>query len=596
MRIFCSKDPGGFAPAGPPTRSLAGPHDPRSVRAARSRGSLAAVGLGLAGCALVTMAGTAERFDVLLRDGMVYDGTGGPPMRADIGVRGDRIAAIGDLRQATARLDLSAAGYAVAPGFINMLSWATESLIVDGRSLGNIRQGVTTEIFGEGTSLGPLTPEMKARWKSEQGDIKFDYSWTTLSGYLKFLEGRGVTPNVASFIGAGTIREYVIGLDNRPATPAELDRMRALVRQEMEAGALGIGSSLIYAPDSFASTEELIELCKVASAYGGKYISHMRSEGARLLEAVDELIRISREADIPAEIYHLKAAGESNWSKMDRALEMVEAARQSGLKITADMYAYPAGSTGFNAAMPPWALEGGYQALFKRLREPAERAKIKTAMMTPAPDWENLYLAAGSPERVLLVDFKNEKLKPLTGKTLAEVAKTRGKDPFDTILDLVLEDESRVGVVYFLMSEENIKKQLARPWVSLGSDAASMAPEGVFLKSSTHPRAYGNFARFFGKYVRQDGVMHLQEAIRRVSGLPAANLELTDRGLLKPNMFADIVVFDPGQIGDRATFENPHQLAVGVIHVFVNGVQVLSQSEHTGKFPGRALRGPGRKP
>ena len=557
---------------------------------------LLVVSLAVAGGAMATSAAAPERFDVLLRGGMVYDGKGTAPVRADVGLRGDRIATVGNLDGATAKLDLSVAGYAVAPGFINMLSWATESLIVDGRSLSDIRQGVTTEIFGEGTSMGPLTPEMKTRWKSEQGDIKFDYAWTTLSDYLRYLERRGVTPNVASFIGSGTLREHVVGLTNRPPTPAELDRMRQLVRQEMQAGALGIGSSLIYAPDSFASTEELIELCKVAAEYGGKYISHMRSEGARLTEAVDELIRISREANIPAEIFHLKAAGESNWPKMDRVLEMVEAARASGLKITADMYMYPAGSTGFNAAMPPWALDGGYQALFKRLRDPAERAKIKAAMMTPSPDWENLYLAAGSPERVLLVDFKNEKLKPLTGKTLAEVAKTRGTDPFDTILNLVLEDESRVGVVYFLMSEENIKKQLARPWVSVGSDAASMAPEGIFLKSSTHPRAYGNFARLLGKYVRQDGVMTMEEAIRRVTSLPAGNLGLADRGVLEPGRFADIVVFDPSQVGDRATFETPHQLAVGVIHVFVNGVQVLNRGEHTGGFPGRALRGPGRQP
>jgi N-acyl-D-aspartate/D-glutamate deacylase len=560
--------------------------------------SVALAGLSLAaaaGCKPAATPSSGGRFDVLLRGGTVYDGTGAAPIKADIGIRGDRIAAIGDLSTANARIDLSVAGYAVSPGFINMLSWATESLIVDGRSLGDISQGVTTEIFGEGTSLGPLTPEMKTRWKSEQGDIKFDYEWTTLSGYLKYLQRRGISPNVASFIGAGTIREYVVGLNNRPPTDAELDRMRTLVREEMEAGALGIGSSLIYAPDSFATTEELIELCKVAAAYRGKYISHMRSEGARLHEAIDELIRISREAGLPAEIYHLKAAGESNWPKMDRALAQIEAARASGLKITADMYTYPAGATGFNAAMPPWALDGGYQALFKRLRDPGERAKIKAAMMTPAPDWENLYLAAGSPERVLLVDFKNEKLKPLTGKTLAEVAKTRGTDPFDTIMDLVLEDESRVGVVYFLMSEENIRKQLARPWVSLGSDAASMVPEGIFLKSSTHPRAYGNFARLFSKYVRQDNVMTLEEAIRRVTSLPATNLELADRGQLKPGMFADVVVFDPGQVGDRSTFEKPHQLAVGVVHVFVNGEQVLNHGEHTGHLPGRALWGPGKK-
>ncbi len=403
-----------------------------------------------------------------------------------------------------------------------------------------------------------------------------------------------MSPNVASFIGAGTIREHVIGLTNRPPTPAELDQMRALVRREMQAGALGIGSSLIYAPDSFASTEELIELCKVAAEYGGIYISHMRSEGTRLVEAVEELIRISREAKISAEIYHLKAAGEANWPKMDRVLAMIEEARKSGLEITADMYTYTAGSTGFNAAMPPWALEGGYQALFKRLRDPQERARIKTAMTSPATDWENLYLAAGSPDRVLLVDFKNEKLKPLTGKTLAEVAKTRGTDPIDTILDLVLEDESRVGVVYFLMSEENVKKQMARPWVSFGSDAASMAPEGIFLKSSTHPRAYGNFARLLGKYSRDEHVMPLEEAIRRVTGLPAANVGFLDRGLLKPGLFADVIVFDPATVGDRATFQQPHQLAVGVTHVFVNGEQVLNHGQHTDKLPGRALRGPGK--
>jgi len=560
---------------------------------------IAGLSLAAAGCALTTSSGagrtTPSRFDVLIRGGMVYDGTGAPGVVADVGLRGDRVTAIGDLARATARVEISAAGYAVAPGFINMLSWSTESLIADGRSLGEIREGVTLEIFGEGTSYGPLTPEMKTRWKAAQGDIKYDYKWTTLAEYLRYLQHKGIAPNVASFIGAGTIRENVVGLTNRPPTPAELDRMRALVRSEMEAGALGIGSSLIYAPDNFASTEELIELCKVASEYKGKYISHMRSEGARLVEAVDELLRISREANIPAEIYHLKAAGESNWPKMDRVLEMIETARKNGQKITADMYTYPAGATGLNAAMPPWALDGGYDALFKRLRDPGERAKIKAAMMTPAPDWENLYLAAGSPERVLLVDFKSEKLKPLTGKTVAEVAKLRGKDPFDTILDLVLEDESRVGAVYFLMSEDNIRKQLARPWVSLGSDASSMAPEGVFLKSSTHPRAYGNFVRLLGKYVRDDRVMSLAEAVHRMSGLPAANLELTDRGLLKPGMFADVVIFDPATVGDRATFQQPHQLAVGVAHVFVNGVQVLNHGAPTGNLPGRAVWGIGKK-
>jgi N-acyl-D-amino-acid deacylase len=442
--------------------------------------------------------------------------------------------------------------------------------------------------------MGPLTPEMKARWKSLQGDIQFDYTWTTLAEYLQHLERTGVSQNVASFIGAGTIREHVLGHENRPPTADELDAMRALVRQEMEAGALGIGTSLIYAPDNFASTEELIELCKVASQHRGKYISHIRSEGNRLIEAVQEIVRISREADIPAEIYHLKAAGEANWPKMDRVIAMIEQARAAGLRMTANMYTYTAGATGLNAALPPWALEGGYEALFARLRDPAERARIRQAMVAPATDWESLYQAAGSPERVLLVEFKNEALKPLTGRTLAEVSAERGTDPYDTILDLMLEDETRVGAVYFLMSEENVRKQIALPWVSFGSDGASMAPEGVFLRSATHPRAYGNFARLLGRYVRDEKVIPLEEAIRRLTGLPAANLELTDRGRLIPGAFADVVVFDPATIADRATFELPHQLSVGVRHVFVNGGHVLRDGGHTGARPGRALWGIGR--
>jgi N-acyl-D-amino-acid deacylase len=443
--------------------------------------------------------------------------------------------------------------------------------------------------------MGPLNERLKKFLESQQTDFHYEMPWTTLAEYLAYLEKKGVAPNVASFIGAGTIREHVVGLENRRPTPAELDRMRALVRQEMEAGALGIGSSLIYAPDNFASTEELIELCRVAANYNGLYISHIRSEGNRLVEAVEELIRISREAKIPAEIYHLKAAGQSNWGKMDRVLALVEEARASGLRITADMYLYPAGSTGLNAAIPPSALEGGYQALFKRLRHPAERAKIRREMAAPSDAWENLYLASGSPDRVLLVDFKSEKLKPLTGRTLADVAKMRGKDPFDTILDLMLEDESRVGAVYFLMSEDNIRKQLRRPWVSLGSDAGSLAPEGIFLKSSTHPRAYGNFARLFATYVRAEKLLTLEEAIRRVTSLPAANLGLADRGTLNAGSFADVVVFNPATIQDHATFEKPHQLADGVSHVFVNGVQVLKDSAATGKFGGRALKGSGAR-
>ncbi len=536
----------------------------------------------------------ASTLDVIIRGGTVYDGTGGNPIRADVGIKGDRIAAIGDLSKSKAATIVEARGLAVAPGFINMLSWSVDTLIVDGRSQGEIRQGVTTEIFGEGDSMGPLSGEMKRRRQESQGDLKFDIPWTTLAEYLTWLEKRGVSPNIASYIGATTIREYVIGLEDKKATPEQLAQMRELVRKEMESGALGIGSSLIYAPAFYATTEELIEMCKVAAKYQGKYISHMRSEGNRLIEAVGELIRISREAGLPAEIYHLKAAGKANWDKMDQVIEMVERARKEGLKITADMYTYPAGATGLDAAMPPWVLDGGYEALYKRLHDPATRAKIAEAISTPTKEWENLYLAAGSPDRVLLVEFKSEKLKPYTGKTLAEVARLRGKDPVETIMDLVLEDRSRVGTVYFMMSEENIRKQIRLPWVSFGSDAGSMAPEGAFLKSSTHPRAYGNFARLLGKYVREEKVIPLQEAVRRLSGLPATNLGFDHRGFLKEGMYADVVVFDPATVADRATFEKPHQYAVGMKHVFVNGVQVLKDGEHTGAKPGRALWGPGK--
>jgi len=442
--------------------------------------------------------------------------------------------------------------------------------------------------------MGPLNDEMKKRRLEAQGDLKYPIQWTTLSEYLTYLEKHGISQNVASYIGATTIREYVVGLEDKKATPEQLVRMRALVRQEMEAGALGIGSSLIYAPAFYASTEELIEMCKEAARYKGKYISHMRSEGNRLIEAVEELIRISREARLPAEIYHLKAAGKANWDKMDKVIAMVNDARRRGMKITADMYTYPAGSTGLDAAMPPWALDGGYDALFKRLQDPATRKKLHDAILTPTSEWENLYLAAGSPDRVLLVEFKSEKLKPLTGKTLAEVARMRGKDPAETILDLVLEDRSRVGTVYFMMSEENITKQIRQPGVSFGSDASSMAPEEPFIKSSTHPRAYGNFVRLLGKYVRDERVITLQEAIRRLSGLPATNLGLDRRGFLRKGYYADIVVFDPKTVADRATFDRPHQYAVGVRHVFVNGIQVLKDSEHTSAKPGRALWGPGK--
>jgi N-acyl-D-amino-acid deacylase len=534
-------------------------------------------------------------FDVVIKGGTVYDGTGGPGRRADVGIRGDRITAVGDLAAPGAAAVIDATGLAVAPGFINMLSWSTDSLIADGRSEGEIRQGVTTQIFGEGSSMGPLNADMKRRAIDQMGDIKYDITWTTLSEYLRELERRGVSQNVASFVGATTIREHVIGLDDRKATPAEMHEMRALVQQEMEAGALGIGSSLIYAPAFYADTAELTELCKVAARYRGKYISHIRSEGNRLLEAVDELITIARNAGIPAEIYHLKAAGQANWGKVNEVIARVEAARKQGLKITADMYTYTAGSTGLDASMPPWVLDGGYEAAYKRLRDPEQRQRISQAIRTPASDWENLYLAAGSADRVLLVEFKSDRLKPLTGKTLAEAARLRGEDPVDTIMNLVVEDQSRVGAVYFMISEDNIRREIALPWVSFGSDAASMAPRLPFTRSATHPRAYGNFARVLGKYVREERILTLAEAVRKLSGLPATTLELDHRGFVKPGMFADVVVFDPATIADRATFESPHQYAVGVQHVFVNGLQVLRDGEHTGALPGRALWGVGKK-
>ena len=534
-------------------------------------------------------------FDVLIRGGTVYDGTGAPGRRLDVGIRGDRIAAVGDLASSLAAKVVDATGLAVAPGFINMLSWATESLLIDGRSQGDIRQGVTLEIFGEGSSMGPLNEAMKKRAYEQMGDIKYDITWTTLAEYLRELERRGVSTNVASYVGATTIREHVIGLEDRKATAEQLNEMRALVRKEMEAGALGIGSSLIYAPAFYASTEELIELCRVAAEYRGKYISHMRSEGNRLVEAVDELIRISREAKVPAEIYHLKAAGQANWPKMDQVIAKVEAARKEGLRITADMYTYTAGATGLDAAMPPWVLDGGYDEAYKRLADPAVRPKIAAAIRTGGSDWENLYVAAGSPDRVILVEFKNEKLKHLTGKTLADAAKLRGEDPIDTIMNLVLEDRSRVGTVYFMMSEDNLRKQIALPWVSFGSDGGSMSPEPPFTKSSTHPRAYGNFSRLLGRYVRDEKVIPLEEAIRKLTGLPATNLELDRRGFLREGMFADVTVFDPQAIVDRATFEKPHQFATGMRHVFVNGGHVLENGEHTGAKPGRVVHGPGKK-
>jgi N-acyl-D-amino-acid deacylase len=475
-----------------------------------------------------------------------------------------------------------------------MLSWSTESLIQDGRSQSEIRQGVTTEIMGEGESMGPVNDRVRENKIRQQTDIKYDIPWNTLAEYLQYLEKRGVSCNVASFVGATTIREYVIGSEDKQPTPEQLDEMRDLVRKEMEAGALGIGTSLIYPPAFYAKTEELIELCKVAAKYQGKYISHMRSEGNQLFEALDELVRIARESKIPAELYHIKAAGKKNWPKEDELLARIERAQKDGLKITADMYTYTAAGTGLDACLPPWTQDGGYPELFKRLRDPATREKIKAEVQVDSDKWENLYLMAGSPEKILLVGFKSEKLKPLTGKTLAEVAKMRGKDPIDTAMDLIAEDESRISTVYYVMSEENVKKELRKPWISFGSDEASQAPEPPFTKSNPHPRAYGNFVRVLGKYVRDEKVLPMSDAIHRLSGLPATNLGLDHRGFLKEGMFADVVVFDPKTITDHATFDKPHQYATGMKHVFVNGIQVIKDGEHTGAKPGRALWGPGK--
>ena len=552
--------------------------------------------LMLAALALIpSFLSASEMYDVILRGGTIYDGGGGKPYVGDVAIRGDRIARIaklGDLGDAKGKVEVDAKGLAVSPGFINMLSWATDSLIHDGRGQSDIRQGVTLEVMGEGASMGPLTDTMKKEAVEQQGDIKYPINWTTLGEYLEMLEKKGISPNVASFVGATTLRVHEVGYENRPPKPEELQRMRALVRQAMEEGALGIGSSLIYAPAFYAGTDELVALCEEAAPYGGMYISHMRSEANRLVEAVDELIEIARRAKVPAEIYHLKAAGRPNWGKLDQVVQRIEKARAEGVRITTDMYTYPAGATGLDAAMPPWVQEGGLKAWIERMKDPAIRERLKKEMSTPTDKWENLYYFAGA-ENTFVVAFKNEKLKPLTGKSLAEVAKMRGKSPEETAMDLVIEDDSRVGTIYFLMSEDNIKRQLQLPYMSFGSDAEALAPEGPFLKSNPHPRAYGNFARVLGKYVRDEKVIPLEDAVRKLSALPAENLKIRERGRLQEGYYADVVVFDPAKVQDHATFDKPHQYSTGVRHVFVNGVQVLKDGEHTGATPGRVVRGPG---
>ena len=542
----------------------------------------------------VTFFAGCTKYDTIIRNGNIYDGTGGKPYPADLAIQGDKIVKIAPNIPERGKEEIDASNMAVSPGFINMLSWATTSLIADGRSLSDIKQGVTLEVFGEGGSMGPLNEQMKEDEKASMGEFKYDIDWTTLGEYLESLERRGISTNVASFIGATTLRIHEIGYEDRPPTDREMENMRNLVRQAMEEGALGIGSSLIYAPAFYSSTEELIELCKIASDYNGMYISHLRSESNQFLEALEELITISEKAGIRAEVYHLKAGGVKNHYKMDQAIARIDAARKRGLDISTDMYTYIAGATGLDAHMPPWVQEGGYNKWVERLKDPDIRAQVKQEMTIDTDEWENLGYLAG-PDGVLFAGFKNSDLRQYIGKTLKEVADELGKHYADVAMDFVIQDGSRVDVVYFLMSEENVKKQIQLPYISFGSDAGSLAPEGDFLKYNPHPRAYGNFARLLGKYVREEKLIPLEEAVYKLSGLSADKLKIKDRGYLKKGNFADVVIFDPETIQDHATFSNPHQLATGVLHVFVNGMQVLKDGEHTGKTPGRVVRGPGYK-
>ena len=542
---------------------------------------------------LTTACAAPVEVDVVLRGGTIYDGSGSPGVIGDIAIDGDAIVAVGDLGRAVGRTEIDVTDLAVAPGFINMLSWATESLIEDGRAQSDIRQGVTLEVMGEGNSMGPLNEAMREEALRRQADITFDIDWTTLDEYLGHLENRGVSTNVASFIGAATPREYVIGYDDRDPTPDELDQMRAIVRTAMEEGAMGVASALIYPPGSFADADELTALAQVAAEYDGMYISHVRGEGAHLVEAVEELIEVARSTGVRAEIYHFKASGRKNWPLFADAVALVEGARAEGLAITADVYTYPAGATGLNASMPPWVQEGGFEASLERLADPEHRARIAREMLEESDDWENMYLGAGSPDNILLVGFKNPELKMYTGMSLGEVARERGTSPEVTAMDLIVEDGSRITCVYFSQSDDVLRRAVALPWVSFCSDEGAPAAEGVFLKKNNHPRAYGSFARVFAKYVRDEGVIPIEEAVRKLSALPAANLKLDRRGLLKEGFFADVVVFDPATIQDHATFVEPHRYATGVEHVFVNGEQVLADGEHTGATPGRVVRGPG---
>jgi N-acyl-D-amino-acid deacylase len=540
-------------------------------------------------------AAPAPVYDTILRGGTIYDGSGAAPFAGDVAIRGDRIVAVSLHVAGRGRREIDASGLAVAPGFVNMLSWANESLIADGRGESDLLQGVTLEVMGEGDSMGPWTEEMKRREAARQTDIRYPISWTGLGSYLTFLERKGVSPNVASFVGATTVRVHELGEGDVDPNPEQLRRMRALVREAMNEGAMGVGSSLIYAPATFAETAELTALAREAGGCGGLYISHIRDEGPKLLEAIDELIAISARSGAPAEIYHLKEAGRENWGKIGAVVARIEAARAQGRRITADMYTYVASATGLDAAIPTWAQAGGVEAWIARMKDPTVRARLLAEMRAPGQKSEDTNLVVKEPEKVLLLAFRNPALKPLTGKTLAEVARMRGKSAEETAIDLVIEDGTRVGVAYFVMNEDNVRRQIALPWVSFGSDEAAQAPEGVFLKSSAHPRAYGNFARLLGRYVRDEKLITLQEAVRRLAALPARNLGIRDRGMLRAGYFADIAIFDPAAIRDNATFERPQQFATGMREVFVNGVEVVRGGAHTGATPGRFVKGPGWK-
>jgi N-acyl-D-amino-acid deacylase len=543
---------------------------------------------------IISACNPSQQYDTIIRNGMVYDGNGGEPFKADIAINKDTIAFIGDLKNAHAKDEIDAGGKAVAPGFINMMGHSEESLFQDGRAQSDIRQGVTTEIFDE-MSYGPLNEIMKEQLQRGQGDIKYNVTWNTLGEYMNTLEHKGISCNIASFVGAGTVRQYVIGEDDEAPTVQQLDSMKLLVDTAMEEGALGVTCALIYPPDNFAKTDELVALCKEASKYGGTYISHIRREGNQLTQAVSEITTIAKEATIPVEICHLKGAGKDNWNKVDSVIAMVETARKQGIAITANMYTYTAAATGLTSCFPPTLQDGGFGKLRVRLQDPVIRKQMVKVMHTNANDWENLYYGSGGPENILLLQFKQDSLKKFTGKTVAEVARIRSTTPEETAMDLIVQDSTRVGVAYFLMNENNVQKEVALPWVSFGSDEASYAPEGVFLKSNAHPRAYGCFARVIGKYTRDEKLMTLQQAIYKLAKLPATNINLKKRGVLTVGNYADIVIFDPNTVQDHATYDKPHQYATGVSDVFVNGVQVLKNNEHTGASPGRFLKGPGYK-